>query len=305
MNPTTNARSQRVRGLGLAIVLWAFSLATTTLLVGLWGRTVTADQSTLEEGSRAALSAEVVADRIHIWLTDAVATTAGKADPRISDSVATIAESPEATRAVDQLLEQIVQAALAEPGTRAAIEVGPALEPLVPIVASELAANGVDIPVDEVSHAIEEAAATVFDTEESSTITGAAYRARAALTKVFVAGLAALLLFGSLAVALAREHLAMIRSLAVRLAVSAVTFTILLRLGSWAMDPSRGRSPLANGGSVVLASNHIVLFVVAAAALCVALSTGVLIRRRRLRGAPHPESPATPDATEIRALVTI
>ena len=305
MNPTTNTRSQRVRGLGLAIVLWAFGLATTTLLVGLWGRTVTADQSTLEEGSRAALSAEVVADRIHIWLTDAVAPTAGRADPGISDAVETIAESPEATRAVDQLLGQIVQAALAEPGTRAAIEVGPALQPLVPIVASELAATGLDIPVDEVSRAIEEAAPTVLDTEDSSTITGAAYRARAALTKVFVAGLAALLLFGSLAVALAREHLAMIRSLAVRFAVSAVTFMILLRLGAWEMDPSRGRSPLARGGSVLLGSNHIVLFLVAAAALCVALSTGVIIRRRRLRGGTHPEPPGAHDAGEVRALITV
>jgi hypothetical protein len=104
---------------------------------------------------------------------------------------------------------------------------------------------------------------------------------------------------------LAEEHLAMIRSLAVRLAVSAITFTILLRVGAWATDPSRGRSPLASGGSVLLGSNHLVLFLVAAAALSVALSTGAVIRRRRLRSETHPESPAAPAATEIQALVTV
>ena len=285
-------------------MLWAFGLATTTLLVGLWGRTVTADQSTLEEGGRAALTAEVVADRIYNWLIDAVATTAGT-DPGITQAVGAIAESPEAQNAVDRLLEQIVQAALAEPGTRSAIEVAPALEPLVPIVVSELAANGLNVPIDDVNRAITRVAPTILDTEESSTISGAAYRARAALTKVFVVGLAGLLFFGSLAVALAEEHLAMLRSLAVRIAVSAITFTILLRVGAWATDPSRGRSPLASGGSVLLGSNHLVLFVVAAVALSVALSAGIVIRRRRLMAEAHPESPAAADATEVRALVTV
>lgn len=305
MNPRPNARRQRARKLSLAIVLWAFGLATTTLLVGLWGRTVTADQPTLEATGRAALSGEVVADRIHNWLADAVATTAGRADPGINRAVEAIAESPDAASAVDRLIEQIVQAALAEPGTRAAIEVGPVLEPLVPIVVSELSANGLDVPVDEVNRAIAGAATTILDTEESSTITGTAYRARAALTKVFVVGLAALLLFGSLAVALAEEHLTMIRSLAVRLAVSAVTFTIFLRVGAWAIDPKQGRSPLASGGSVLLASNHLVLVLVAAAALCVALSSGVVIRRRRLQGGVQYGAPVADDAAAAPALATV
>ena len=303
MNLSVNHR--RARAVSLAIVLWAFGLATTTLLVGLWGRTITADQSTLEASSRAALTTEVVTDRVHSWLADAMTTTAGAVDPAISRTVEAITASPEATQAVDQILEQIVQAALAEPGTRAAIEIGPALEPLVPIVMTELAANGLAVPVEEVNRAIEGAATAVLDTEESSTITGAAVRARSILTTVFVAGLAALVVFGSLAVALADRHLAMVRQLAIRLAASAATFTILLRLGAWAMDPSQGRSPLASGGSVLLGSNHIVLFLVAAAALCVAVSASVVIRRRRMLVGLHPPSHTADDAAMARVLVPV
>lgn len=304
MNPLLRHRRPRARTASLAVVLWAFGLATTTLLVGLWGRAVITDQSTLEASSRAALSAEVVTDRIQNWLTDAVATTAGMFDPAISHAVDLIAESPEVDRAIDRVVEEIVQAALAEPGTRAAIDIGPALEPLVPIVVTELAANGLSVPVEEINRAIDGAANAVVETE-SSTISGAAYRARSVLTTVFGAGLAALVIFGSLAVTLAEEHLAMIRLLAIRIAVSAVTFTILLRLGSWATDPSRGRSPLASGGSVLLNSNHLVLFLVAATALCVALSSGVVIQRRRLRAKMDRAALSASDTTAERALIGV
>lgn len=304
MNPLPKPRRTRARTAGLAVVLWAFGLATTTLLVGLWGRAVTTDQPTLEASSRAALSAEVVTDRIHNWLAEAVGTSAGAFDPGISHAVDLIAESPEAERAIDRVIEEIVQAALAEPGTRAAIDIGHALEPLMPIVVAELAANGLDVPLEEINRAIDGAANAVLETE-ASTISGAAYRARSVLTTVFGAGLAALVIFGSLAVALAEEHLAMIRSLAIRVAVSAFTFTILLRLGSWATDPIRGRSPLASGGSVVLNSNHLVLFMVAAAALCVALSSGVVIQRRRLWTAVDPTALSAGDTTEERVLIGV
>ncbi len=305
MTPPPTSRRPRARKSILAVVLWAFGLATSTLLLGLWGRTVTADQSTLEMGSRAALGTEVVVDRINNWLGEAVAAAAESTEPGVGRATAAIAASPEADRAIDKAVEELVQAALAEPGGRPEIQVRPALEPLAPIVVNELAASGVDVPLDKVNSTIDQAAQIFLTTEETTAISGAAYRARSVLTTVFVVGLTALLLFGSLAVALAEEHLAMVRTLAVRLAVSAVTFTVLLRLGAWAMDPAKGRSPLATGGSVLLGSNHLVLFLVAATALCVALSAGIVIRHRRLR-AKAGSQPLVADAPEeLPELVTV
>jgi hypothetical protein len=295
----------RTRKWTLAVVLWAFGLATTTLLVGLWGRSITNDQSTLEASARTVLGADVVTERVNDWLTDAVAATAGMSGQDLGEALQTVAASPEADRAVDQIVEDIVLAALAPPGTEVSIQIASALQPLVPLVAAEAEAYGVDVPIADVTEAINRASTVVLSTEAASEVSSAAYRARSVLTTVVVVGLAALVLFGSSAIALADDHIAMVRSLGIRLAVSAMTFAVFLRLGAWATDPGQGQSPLVSGGSVLLGSNHLVLFVVAAAALAVALAAGSLVRRRRLatRAAATPSH--RDDPTAERVLVNV
>jgi hypothetical protein len=282
MHPAPSSRTRRARSWSLAIVLWAFGLATSTLLVGLWGRTVSNDQSSLERSTRAAISSEVVTDRIDGWIADAIAGASGEADPEISDVVQLIAQSPEVAGAIDRIVADIVDAALAEPGTEATVEIGAAFESVAPVVVAELSARGIVVPAESVDGAIATASAVVLDTGQATSIVGAVYRARSLLTTVLVASLAALVTFASLAIALADEHLAMVRTLTTRLAVSALTFTVLLRLGAWAIDPNKGRSSLTSGGSVLLGSNHLALFLVAGAALTASLSVGIIIRNRRV-----------------------
>lgn len=297
--------ASRTRKWTLAVVLWAFGLATTTLLVGLWGRSVTADQSTLEAGARTVLGAEVVTDRVHDWLADAVAATASLDGQDMGEALRNVSTSPEADRAVNQIVDDIVLAALAPPGTEVTIDVRGALQPLIPMVAAEAEAHGVQVPIDEVNAVMDRASTLVLSTEASDAVSGLAHRTRAFLTTVLVAGFAALVLFGSLAVVIADDHIAMIRSLGIRLAVSAMTFAVFLRVSSWATDPGRGRSPLVAGGSVVLGSNQLVLFLVAAAALAVALAAGILVRRRRLLVRNPVTPPHRDDTTEERVLVTV
>lgn len=301
--PSTPAIS-RSRKWTLAVVLWAFGLATTTLLVGLWGSSVTADQTTLEAGARTVLGAEVVTDRVHDWLAEALAASATIDQQDLAATLRTVSASPEADRAVTQIIDDIVLAALAPPATEVTIDIQGALGPLVPLVVTEAAAHGVDVPVAEVSAIMDRASTVVLSTEASQTVSGVAHRARSFLTTVLVAGLAALVLFGSLAVALAEDHVAMIRSLGVRLAVSAMTFALFLRISSWATDPGKGRSPLVSGGSVLLGSNQLVLFLVAGAALAIALAAGISIRRRRV-GLRNSTTPEQNDITGERVLVTV
>jgi hypothetical protein len=56
------------------MVLWAFGMATTLLLVGLWGRAETHDQVTVQETARSAVNAEIASDRIYSWIEDGVAS---------------------------------------------------------------------------------------------------------------------------------------------------------------------------------------------------------------------------------------
>lgn len=286
---------RRARSIGLAMVLWAFGLATTTLLVGLWGRAVTNDRATLEAGAQAALGTDVVASRIEDWLSEAVIAGTGSLDRDLAVVVRTIAASPEADQVIDAVASDLVAAALAPPGTEARLDVAARLDPVLPVVVDELGAQGIDMDVDQLRSSLESSPSITLSTEEEQVGGGVARRTNSVLTTVFVAGLAALTLFGGLALVLAEESVTMVRSLATRLAVSAVTFVIFLRLGAWAMDPSKGRSPLAVGGSVLLASNHLVLMMVAAAACGVALTAGVVLRRRRTTTPPtRDDSEETP-----------
>mgnify|MGYP001818926892 CR=1 FL=1 len=279
--PQPSIRAGRRRRWTLAVVLWAFGLATTTLLVGLWGRTVAADGTALTESVRAALAADDVTDRLHGWLRDGFGSLVDAMAGDVDDGLLLVAQSPEADAAMAGIVSEFVSAALAPPGAEAVIDVGDSLAPLVPVVVAELAARGVDVPADAAVAAIGEAAAIVLDTGESLGVSGSAYRARSALTLVFVAGTVALMILGTLALVLAENRLNMLRSLAIRLAVSAGTFVLFLRIGAWAVDPAGGRSPLAAGGAVLLRSNHLVLLTVIGAASAVAAVAGLSIRQRR------------------------
>lgn len=277
-SPTSLPRSRRWV---LAVVLWAFGLATTTLLLGLWGRTVTTDEASLTESAQAAITTDTATDRITGWIADAIGAAADSADPAIGDAVERIAATKEAERAVDLIVADLVAAALAEPGEAPEADIASDLAPVVPLIVAELSGRGVDVSAAQVDTAVAAASSAIVESPEVTTAHSVVRSTRSFLTIVLVVGIAALILFASLAVALADEPLAMIRSLANRLAVSALTFVVVLRLGAWAIDPDRGRSPLPRGGSVLLGSNHLVLFTVAAAGLAVALTTGIVLRNRR------------------------
>ncbi len=282
---TALLRIDRTRRASLALVLWAFGLATTTLLIGLWGRTVTSDESTLHDTAEAAITAELATDRITSWVAGVVGATTDTVNPQIAAAVDRVTATPEYQRAIDRVVADLVVAALADAGTTPHLPIASALEPMVPVIVDELAAGGITVPPEQVEAAVSRAADVILDDAESTSVTGVASRARSLLTTVLVVGLATLLLFGSVAIALAEEPLAMVRSLATRLAVSAATFAVVLRVGAWAMDPGKGRSPLPRSGAVLLASNHLVLFLVAGAGVAIAVASGVVISGRRRRAA--------------------
>ena len=262
-------RSARVlrgaRRAGRVTALWLFGLATTVLLIGVWGRAVASDEGTLLESAHAVVDTDVVSDRINQWIVDGIAAGGAAAPPDVALVVEEFRGLPETQRAIDELVEQAVAAALAEPGTEPVIDVGSALRPLAPVISDRLRTAGVDLAPGVVEGAFEEVAVVVLETEEEAGFAGAIAAARSALTRVVIVAGGALLLAGLAAVALAEDRMLMVRGLLVRIAVSAATFAVILRLGAWAVDPSGGRSPVAAGGSVLLASNGAVLVTIATA----------------------------------------
>lgn len=277
------ARRSRARRVGLAVALWLFGLATTILLIGMWGRSVTSSEQTIENGTRAVLESEAVSNRITAWIADGIEASADELPAGVAaDTASAVWQRPETRDALSAAVDRLVEAALAPPGEEVPIDLPELLRPVAPVVVDELGDRGISVGSETVAAALEAAPTIVLTTEDEKGFSSVVADARALLTNVVAVGLAGMLTSGIAVILLAEERLRQLRSLAVRVAVSAMTFAILLRVGAWALDPRRGRSPLAAGGAVVLASSGHVLIVATLIAAVIAVAATIGVRRRRM-----------------------
>lgn len=276
-------------------MLWAFGLATTTLLVGLWGRAVATDETAMAEAFRSVIGTEVVAERLVDWMADALAVAGQSSGPDAERAARELMSDPDVTIAVEVVVGQVVAAAVAPSHTTATIDVRSVTEPLALVLVDRAEAVGLPLAPAAVDAIVEDLSMVVVEGDGQPIGARSTARARTALTIVAVVASAALIALGSMAVALSEERARMVRTLAVRLGVSAMTFAVFLRISAWALDPARGRAPFLGVGSAVLGSNHRVVWAIAVGSgVTAALATVAVARRRR--------SPAPP--VEDRELVS-
>jgi hypothetical protein len=265
------------------MVLWAFGLATTLLLVGLWGRAVTHDQATVEESVRSVVDAEVASDRIYTWIEDGVMSATDIDSVTTQRVISGLRDHPEVEGAVDDLVGQFIGALFSADGGETTVELTDTLAPVVPLLVSGFAAYDVSLDEAVVAAALAEAESLDLETGDVAAVARLVDNARALLSLIVVISAAILAVTGSIAVWLSQDRLAMIRTLATRIALSALSFAVLFRVGSWALDPDRGGSPIARGGSILLGSNSDVFLFAAFFGAAVASGVGWFVWRRRRR----------------------
>lgn len=310
MNRTINTQSRpgrwlRPRRLALPWVLWVFGLSTTLLLVAIWGRAVTVDQDTITRSTEAALSADLVTDRVWDWVGEGLAATDG-IDPVDAERVLDELESrPQAAAAVDALIGQVVDALVAPPGSEATIDVSSALAPLVPEVVDEFAAQGLEVPAASVEATVDSLDPVALDAGEAISVGVVAEEASDVLTLGGLVSAGMLLLFGSMAVAIAEDRWLTLRGLAARVAFSALSFAVLFRFGGWVLDPDGGRSPLRRSGAIIAASNLHVFVIVGGIAALIAATIWVVRRPQRVRTMSTVASERVSDDTTTQELVSV
>ncbi len=283
MNHQTNStprpnRLPAVRRITLPWALWVFGLSTTLLLVGLWGRAVTVDDDTIARSTEAALSADLVTERVYDWIGSGLAATTGITEAESEQVLEEVRAHPAAAGAIDDLIDGVVRALIAPPGAETSIDVAAALTPLVPEVVSELEAQGIDVPPGAVETAVEDLDPVTLDTGEAVSVGVVTDQASAILTRGVVIAAVMLTVAGVWAVLLSEDRWPMVRSLATRVSFSALSFAALFRIGGWVLDPDGGRSPLRRSGSILVRSNLDVFLIVAGLAAAVAAAIW-LIRR--------------------------
>ncbi len=288
----------------LSVVLWAFGLATTLLLLGLWGRAITHDQPTVQASVRAVVDAGVATDRIYAWIAEGVTTSSHVDDATAEQLVIDLREHPEIEAAVGSVIDQFVAALFTPEGEVATVELAGSLEPVLPLVLAGLAARDVSVDESALTAALENAETIDLGTGDAATIIDVVEDARSLLSLIVVLSGATLLLAGSLAIWLSEDGPEMVRRLATRILISALSFAVLFRVGSWALDPKRGGSPIAGGGSILLGSNGTVFIFVAVVAASVVGGVVWLVQRRTDRSRNEHTRIAESDA-DTRELVGI
>lgn len=274
-------RAVRTRAIVLAVVLWTFGLSATTLLVGVWGRSVTTDQVTMTASALAVLDTDAVTDQITDWMVDELVTLPGVSGPAIAPVIRASAESAPARLAVETIVAELVEAASAPPGSETVIDVAAALEPLRPGLIQALEASGLPAAPADVDQFLRQVEGLVLSSAEPTISARPVNSARSTLTLVILVGAVGLIGFGTLATWLSEERMAMVRSLGHRLVMSALTFAVFLRLSAWAVDPRGGRSPAREMGSILLGSNLVSVLVVGVGGLAISLGATLVIRRHR------------------------
>ena len=263
------------------------------------------DQPTIAQSTEAALSADLVTDRVWDWIGEGLSVTEGIGPVQADRALDEVRDRPEALGAVNDLVDQVVEALVAPPGTESTIDVASALAPLVPEVISGLAAQGVSVPAESVEATVDALDPVALDTGEAISVGVVTEQARGLLTLGVLAAAGMLLVSGLMAVALSEDRWPMVRGLATRIAFSAASFAMLFRFGGWVLDPDGGGSPLRRSGAVIVASNlHVFVFIGCGAAV---IAAAIWIARRPLRRRISPPVAREPvsDDTSTQELVSV
>lgn len=263
---------------------WLFGLAFSVALIATWGRAVVSDADALSEAARPLAQTSQVASIVSNWLRQEMVEAGvpkGPADQAASHAVNT----PGLEDAMRRLVVEVTLAAASVGPDAAVVDVASLLRPTVPEVTTALA-TALEAEVDEndVARAVDSIDPLVVVADGEARSIGPQSPAASRLGVASLLALATLLVTGWGLVASGDDRVVEVRRLLNRIALGALSFAVMLRLGSWVLSPRGGRAPISEALSVIAASKWTVPLVVgliAGAAALVAQETKRTVRRRR------------------------
>lgn len=263
---------------------WLFGLSVTVLLIAAWGRSVVSDADVLSEAARPLAETSQVATIVSNWLRDEM-IDAGVPGAVAGEAAEDVVSTPALGDAMSRLVVEVTLAA-ASPGPGAAlVDAAGILRPAVPDLAAALrAARGSEVEEASVARTVDSLDPIVVVAEGEPRSIGPSSPTASRLGVASVLALATLLVTGWARVAMGDDRLVEVRHLLNRVALGALSFTVMLRLGSWVLSPRAGRAPVSEALSVIAGSKWtlpLVTALVAGAAALVVQETKRAVRRRR------------------------
>jgi hypothetical protein len=248
-----------------SVSAWVFGLATTVLLLSFWGRAVVVDTDELAENLGPLSESEEVTGRFSDWMTTQLVDSGVPSDA--AGEAATLSLfTPEVKQALASLVGAVVDAA-AEPAPEGtAVDMASIFAPTVPAVTASLASQGIPVPESQVAAIVAGLDPLVIREAGEAPMVGPVSPVARRLGIASVLALVAQIVFGAIYALVADNRIKAMRTLSTRFAVGALTFALLLKLGSWVLDPGGGRAPVSESLSEMADSKWLIPAFIGAAA---------------------------------------
>jgi hypothetical protein len=272
----------RSRRLAVGVAGWVFGLASTVLLVGIWGRAVVVDTNELADTLSPLAAGDMVSDRLATWL-EAELVEAGVDSAGASVAADQVLAHPSVGPVLEQLVAEGVEAAASADPTGASVDVAAILLPASGQISTGLNQAGVPVTTQQVEAALTQLDPLVVRDPSDRPFVGASSPLAANLGTAAMLGALLMLVAGTSYVAMSRDRMRAFRALLTRFALGALSFAVLLRLGSWLADPEGGRAPFWESFALLANSKWLVPLSIGLVAMAAALMARVL--RRRIRPA--------------------
>ncbi|HSK07592.1 MAG TPA: hypothetical protein VK990_08750 [Acidimicrobiia bacterium] len=272
--------ADRSRRFAIGVAGWVFGLASTVLLVGVWGRAMVTDTDQLAESLTPLAASDAVAERISTWLESELVGT-GLDGPGASIAADQVLTHPRVGPLLEELVAEGVEAAASDDPAGASLDVAAILVPATGQITSGLNDAGVPVTSAQVETALASLDPLVIREPSDRPFVGASSPLASNLGTAAMLGLVLMMLAGSAYVAMSRDRMRAVRSLLTRFALGALSFAVLLRIGAWLVDPEGGRAPFRESFALLADSKWIVPMNFGLVSLGAAVIARMLRRRVR------------------------
>lgn len=259
---------------------WVFGLAATVLLGGVWGRAVIVDTGELADALSPLAASDAVAGRISAWLESEL-STAGLDGAQAAAVAERVLAHPGVGPVVEQLVAEGVEAAATGDPDGTSVDVAAILAPASAQIAAGLNEAGAPVTEAEVGAALSRLDPIAIRDPADRPLVGAGSPLATSLGTAAILGASLMLLSGSAYVAMSKDRVRALRSLVTRFALGALSFAVILKIGSWLVDPEGGRAPFKESFALLANSKWMVPLMMGLAAAGAALL--LRIARQRVR----------------------
>ena len=265
-----------------------FGLASTVLLVGIWGRAVVVDTNELADTLSPLAAGDMVSDRLATWL-EAELVNAGVDGVGASVAADQVLAHPSVGPVLEELVAEGVEAAASGDPSGGTVDVAAILLPASGQITTGLNEAGVPVTNEQVEAALARLDPLVIRDASDQPFVGASSPLAANLGTAAMLGAVLMLFAGSAYIVMSIDRMRAFRALLTRFALGALSFAVLLRLGSWLVDPEGGRAPFRESFALLANSKWMVPLTIGLVAMAAAIVFRVFRRRVRPAAASHSE----------------